>query len=292
VRVSGVNLRAPDNDLPRCFAARGKETGVGWRSRVVQSRVEKTLEFADLLRLMQERSTAFQAAVAAAPSLDVRVPTCPEWTLLDLVQHLVEGRHKWAAIVAAGPADAPAAFSAPAAPREREAPLTWFAASVRELLDALREAGPDRGCWTWWDTSQSPQTSGAVARHQLQQLAVHTYDAQVTVGTPQPLHSEVALDGVDEFLTTCCAGTEPWPHEPVVVDYHATEGRSWRLRVSDGHTRVTRLPYGATAGEDREPADVAAWGTAHELVMFFYGRIPTESLHTEGNQGILDQLHA
>jgi uncharacterized protein (TIGR03083 family) len=254
--------------------------------------VEKTLEFADLLRLMQERSTAFQTAVATAPSLDVQVPTCPEWTLLDLVQHLVEGRHKWAATVAAGPADAPAIVSAPVAPREREAVLNWFAASVRELLDALREAGPDRGCWTWWGTSQSPQTSGAVARDQLQQLAVHTYDAQVTVGAPQPLSSEVGLDGVDEFLTTRCAGTEPWPHEPVVVDYHATEGRSWRLWVSDGHTRTARLPNGAIAGADPEPADVAARGTANELVLFFYGRIHTESLRTEGDRSILDRLHA
>jgi uncharacterized protein (TIGR03083 family) len=262
--------------------------GAGW----YKAAVEKTLEFAHLLRLMEERSTAFQAAVAAAPRLDVQVPTCPEWTLLDLVQHLVEGRHKWAATVAAGTADALAIVSAPVAPREREAVLDWFAASVRELLDALREAGPDRGCWTWWGTSQSPQTSGAVARHQLQQLAVHTYDAQVTVGVPQPLSSEVALDGVDEFLTTCCAGTEPWPHQPAVVDYHATEGRSWRLRVSDGHTSAAQLPHGATADDASEPADVTAWGTAHELVMFFYGRIPVESLRTEGDQDILVQLHA
>jgi uncharacterized protein (TIGR03083 family) len=262
--------------------------GAGW----YKAAVEKALEFADLLRLMPERSTAFQAAVAAAPSLDVQVPTCPEWTLLDLVQHLVEGRRKWTAIVAAGPADAAAIVSAPVAPREREAVLNWFATSVRELLDALREAGPDRGCWTWWGDSQSPQTSGAVARDQLQQLAVHTYDAQVTVGAPQPLSSEVALDGVDEFLTTRCAGTEPWPHEPVVVDYHATEGRSWRLWVSDGRTRATRLPDGATAGEDPEKADVAVWGTANELVLFFYGRIHTDSLRTEGDRGILDRLHA
>ena len=260
----------------------------GW---CYKATVAQTLAFADRLRLMDERSTAFQAAVAAAPSLDAQVPTCPEWTLRDLVQHLVEGRHKWAAIVAAGPADAPAAFAAPAAPREREALLSWFAASVRELLDALREAGPDRGCWTWWGDSQSPQTSSAVARDQLQQLAVHTYDAQVTVGAPQPLPSELALDGVDEFLTTRCAGTDPWPHEPVVVDYHATEGRSWRLWVSDGHTRTAELRYGATADEAPEPADAAVWGTAHELVMFFYGRILLEALGTEGDQGILVQLH-
>ncbi|WP_408059368.1 maleylpyruvate isomerase N-terminal domain-containing protein [Streptomyces europaeiscabiei] len=35
--------------------------------------------------------TAFRAAVASAPSLDVQVPTCLEWTLFDLVQHLGEG---------------------------------------------------------------------------------------------------------------------------------------------------------------------------------------------------------
>ena len=262
--------------------------GAGW----YKAAVEKTLEFPDLLRLMQERSTAFQSAVATASSLDVQVPTCPDWTLLDLVQHLVEGRYTWAATIAAGPADGPASVSAPVAPREREAVLNWFATSVRELLDALREAGPNRDCWTWWGTSQSPQTSGAVARDQLQQLAVHTYDAQVTVGAPQPLSSEVALDGVDEFLTTCCAGTAPWPHEPAVVDYHATEGSSWRLWVSDGRTRTARLPNGASADADPEPADVAAWGTANELVLFFYGRIHTESLRTEGDRGILDRLHA
>src|SRR5207248_2741426 len=83
--------------------------------------------FPDLLRLIDERSTAFCAVVASAPSLDVQVPTCPEWTLLDLVQHLGEGRRRWAAIVAAGPADAAPDRSAwegaPAVPREREALL-------------------------------------------------------------------------------------------------------------------------------------------------------------------------
>ena len=73
---------------------------------------------------------------------------------------------------------------------------------------------------------------------------MHTYDAQLTVGAPQPLPDEVALDGVDEFLSTCCATTSAWPHEPAVVDYHATEGRSWRLRLSADGARIARLPTG------------------------------------------------
>ncbi|WP_234350381.1 maleylpyruvate isomerase N-terminal domain-containing protein [Streptomyces sp. WM4235] len=103
-----------------------------------------------------------------------------------------------------------------------------------ELLDALRKAGPDRGCRTWWGTSQSPLTCGAVARHRLQEIAVHTYDAQVTAGAPQSLPDAAGRGG-----NRRCRGVpvhllrdvERWPHTPTAFDFHATEGHSWRLTV-------------------------------------------------------------
>ncbi|NBE83217.1 maleylpyruvate isomerase family mycothiol-dependent enzyme [Micromonospora sp. NEAU-HG-1] len=252
------------------------------------------LEFPDLLRLIDERSTAFRAALASAPSLDVQVPTCPEWTLFDLAQHLGEGRHSWAATIAAGPAASAksASAGAPAAPRELEALLAWSAASTQALLDALREAGPDRGCWTWWGTSQSPQTCGAVARHQLQEITVHTYDAQVTLGVAQPLPDEIALDGVDEFLSTCCATTSAWPHKPAAVDFHATEGRSWRLALSADGARATRLPIATAAGEGPDAACAAARGAAGEVVLVLYDRIPIDSLQLDGDRRQFDLLRA
>jgi uncharacterized protein (TIGR03083 family) len=261
--------------------------------------VEETLEFPVLLRLIDERSIAFRAAVASAPGLDVRVPACPEWTLLDLAQHLGGVQRFWAAAVDAGPAAAPPAESAsegaPAAPREREALLAWSAASTQQLLDALREAGPDRGCWTWWGPSESPQTSGAVARHQLQEVTVHTYDAQISLGAPQPLPDEAALDGVGEFLSTCCAWTAPWPHAAAAVDFHATEGRSWRLSLSAGGARTSRLPApGAmpAAGEGTDVAFASARGTAAELVLVLYDRIPIDSLQLDGDRCLFDLLRA
>ncbi|MEV7241449.1 maleylpyruvate isomerase family mycothiol-dependent enzyme [Streptomyces sp. NPDC093248] len=262
--------------------------------------MENNLEFSGLLRLIDDRSAAFRAAVAAAPGLDARVPSCPEWTLFDLVQHLGGGDRFWAAVVGAGPADAPpaeavaeraavACGAAVAAPREREALSAWLAESTELLLSALREAGPDRGCWTWWGTSQSPRTSGGVARHRVQESAVHTYDVQLTLGAPRPLPDEVALDGAEEFLSSCCATTSAWPHKPAVFDFHATEGRSWRLTTDGDGARFTRLP---ATGADPETAGVSVRGTAGELVLFFYDRIPADSLRVDGDAGLLDLLRA
>ncbi len=261
--------------------------------------MHNVLTFPDHLRLIKDRSAAFRAAVAAAPSLDVPVLTSdphasPDRTLFDLVHHVGMGRRKSAAIVAAGPADAPPEKSVwengTGAPREREALLAWWTESVEQLTSTLREAGPDRSCWTWWGDSPSPQTSGAWARRQVPEIAVYTYDAQRTVGAPQPLSDEVALDGFDDCQFTLCATTVAWPHEPAIVDYHANEGYSWRLRLSGDGAEAAHLT--PAAGEDLDTADVSARGTASLLVLFFYGRIPLDSLKVEGDPRIFDQLAA
>lgn len=252
------------------------------------------LTFSDHLRLINERATAFRAAVAAAPSLDLQVPTHPERTLFDLVQHVGMGRRKTTAVVAAGPANAPPDKSAwddgAGAPREREALLDWWTESIDRLTSVLREAGPDRACWTWWDDCDSPQTSGAWTRRQVPEIAVFTYDAQNTVGAAQPLSEEVALDGFDDCQFTLVATTVAWPHEPAVVDYHATEGYSWRIRLSGDGAQVVRLV--PDAGEDPDTAGVSARGTLSDLVLFFYGRIPLDSLAWAGDRRIFDQLIA
>lgn len=122
------------------------------------------------------------------------------------------------------------------------------------MLDAMRAAGPDRGCWTWWGRSQAPETSGAVARHRIQEIAVHTYDVQLTRGATQPLPTDVAVEGADEFLTTVSAATVPWPFKPATIDLHTTEGRSWRLSLDAAGVRCDDL------AADAEPTgQLADW---------------------------------
>ncbi|WP_030464645.1 maleylpyruvate isomerase family mycothiol-dependent enzyme [Kitasatospora sp. NRRL B-11411] len=250
--------------------------------------MQKILEYPEVLRLIEDRSTAFRAALASAPDLDVQVPTCPDWTLRELAQHLGDGRRRQAAIVAAGPGAEPPARTdpkgAPTAPRDREALDAWLAESTELMLAALREAGPDRGCWTWWGRSQAPETSGAVARHQVQEIAVHTYDVQLTLGAARPLPADVAVEGVDEFLTTVSATSVPWPFKPATIDLHATEGGSWRLTLDPGGVRCTDL------AADAEPGDLVVRGTASELVLYFYARTPFEGLEITGDTEPMEQL--
>ena len=247
--------------------------------------MHNALGFSDLLRLIDDRSTAFRAAIAAAPSLDLPVPTCPGWTLRDLAWHIGERRQIWAATVAAGPADAKAEPEIEPMPEDRDALLAWLEKSTQALLDALTEAGPDRECWVGWTDSQSDRTTGAVARHQIQEIAVHTYDAQLAIGEPQPLPEEVAVDGVEEFLLTCNATTFPWPHEPAVLGYTAAEGRSWALWLSEKGARAERLSGPAEA-------DLVAVGTASDIVLTMYGRLDLDALKFEGDVEVLRRLAA
>ena len=255
--------------------------------------MHKTLEFPDLLRLIDERATAFRAVIASAPSLDVRVPTCPEWTLFDLAEHLGQGRRFRAATIAAGPAEAPPAEAVAEctvpAPRERDELLAWSAATTQQLLDVLLVTDPDRGCWAGWGLTQVPDTCRSVARHQILEIAVHTYDAQVAVGAPQPLPAEVALDGVEEDLLISCFTTSAWPHKPTAFDFHATEGRSWRLTVDGDGARTTRLP---ATGEDPDAAGLSLRGTASDLVLYLYQRISVDSLELDGDLELLDLFQA
>jgi len=252
------------------------------------------LTFADYLRLIEDRSAAFRAAVAATPSLDLQVPTRPEWTVFDLVERVGLGRRKTAAVVAAGAADGPPEQSAwddgRGAPREREALLDWWTESVDLVMSVLREAGPDRPCWTWWDDSPSPQTSGAWARRQMCEIAVFTHDVEEVTGAPQPLSEELALDGFDDCQFTLCATDVAWPHEPAVVEYHATEGRSWRLRLSENGAEPLRFTTADEQGTGK--IDASATATASDLMLFFYDRISLDKVHAEGDTRIFDRLAA
>ncbi|WP_433794345.1 maleylpyruvate isomerase family mycothiol-dependent enzyme [Actinoplanes sp. CA-252034] len=241
-----------------------------------------TPPFPELLALIEGRSAAFREAVATAPDLAVTVPGCPDWSVTDLVAHLGGVHRFWAAAVAAGDESGP-----PSADRLGDRSphgdlLEWSAASTGLLLAALRDAGPDAPCWTWWGDSDAPLTVGAVARHQVQEAGVHAYDAQESIGRAEPLPAAVAVDGVSEFLQVGLGSLGAWPHRPARVAFQAIEGPSWTLDLS---------PSGAKADPPASGEPVTRiQATASDLVLALYRRIPLTDVRVDGDRAVAEQL--
>jgi uncharacterized protein (TIGR03083 family) len=240
----------------------------------------QTPAFEDLLALVQDRSAALRSSVAGSPDLDVRVPSCPDWSLRDLVEHLTQVHRFWAAAVAAGPGEKPPTV-APADDALPADPLARSAAATQELIAALRAAGPSAGCWTWWGDSDVPMTSGAVARHQVQEAAVHAFDAQLATGVPRPVPTVAAIDGIAEFISVSHGTAGPWPHEPARIGLHATEGESWLLDLTASGSRVLD-------GQHETTADLH--GPVSNLLLTLHGRLPLDSLRIEGDRATLENL--
>jgi len=245
------------------------------------------LAFPALLTAIADRSAAFRAAAAAAG--DGRpVPGCPDWSVLDLRTHLGEVQRFWAAAVMAGPAAGPPDEDRSAGRQQPADPADLLGGSTGALISALRDAGPDRGCWTWWEDSGAPMTAAAVARHQAQEAAVHAFDAQEAAGSSEPLPAAIAADSIAEFLAVSVPMSLPWPYPPATLAITAADAGSWLVQLSTSRSRAQP----AAAEQRDQPPDASAAGTASDVVLALYGRRPAGILDVTGNADILGQFLA
>jgi uncharacterized protein (TIGR03083 family) len=242
-----------------------------------------TASYPSFLALIDDRSAALRAAVAAAPDLTARVPGCPAWTLTDLVLHLGRVQRYWSVVVLAGKADGPPPPESIPDPTPSGDLLAWSAESTERLVAALGEAGEDAPCWTWWPASVSPQSSTSVARHQVEEAGVHAWDAQDTLGEPSPLPAAVAVDGVAEFLQVTYGAEGSWPEPPAQIHYVADEGASWLLDLSELGVEVN------PPRPDGTP-DATVRGPASDILLALYGRIPLSRLRIDGDAALVDRL--
>ncbi|MBU2665833.1 maleylpyruvate isomerase family mycothiol-dependent enzyme [Actinoplanes bogorensis] len=242
------------------------------------------MEFSGLLTLIDERSAALRDAVAAAAVSDARVPGCPDWTLADLVEHLGAVQRFWAAVVRAGDPTGPPPRDALGDRSPSGDLLTWSAESTALLLAALRSSSSEQPAWAWWGASSAPLTVGAIARHQVQEAAVHARDAQETIGKPEPLPLAVAADGVAEFVQVGVGSLGAWPHPPARVLFDAADGPSHILDLTPAGGRLDSAEGGA-------PLTVVR-GSASDLVLALYGRVPFDDLSITGDGEVPARLRA
>jgi uncharacterized protein (TIGR03083 family) len=152
-----------------------------------------------------EASTAGLAEILAEHDQSLPIPTCPEWTLRQLVTHV--GRaHRWAAEITRTKSDAPIPFRAVPdgrLPDDRAEQCAWLRAGAARIVDAVREAGSDL---VWSFTGPAP--AGFWIRRMAHETLVHRADAQLAAGAePEPaIVAEVAADAIDEWLMLLAAG--------------------------------------------------------------------------------------
>jgi len=233
-----------------------------------------TPAFSTLLDQIEEHSATLRRTVATAPDPLAAVPSCPDWQLPDLIAHLTVVHRFWTAAVTAGPGFVPTAVE-PESGLSPEQALARSEEATAAMLTALRKSGPQQPCWTWWPGTGAPQDTGAVARHQVQEAAVHTYDAQLAVGAPLPVAEPVAVDGIDEFLTLSWGTAGPWPHAPARVRLRTDEGPSWLAELTSAGVQPI--------APDDGPVTLELAAPASELLLALHRRRPPAAVRVGGD---------
>jgi len=152
---------------------------------------------------LREALCAF-TTYAGRAGLEARVPTCPEWTVRDLVAH--QGMvHRWAAALLSGerPADdVVAGYEAQG--RASEDPVAWLSRGVDGLVRSLADAADDVVAPVF--LNDAPPARAFWARRQCHETTIHAVDALAASLGRAPRADEVwvdpelAGDGIDELL--------------------------------------------------------------------------------------------
>jgi len=238
--------------------------------------------------------------------MEAAVPGCPGWTVEALVCHMGLVFSMWDKWVRERPRGFDKkAFAELLAEREKALPgfTAWrkqgmtgegvppgaaeFADRYQKKLEGeLRELDPDEQVWTFapWD-----QTTGFIQRRIAQETAIHRWDAQSAHGIEEPIDAELAADGVDEYLEMAIplardgrkANNSLPEYRGERFHFHRTDGPGeWLVEFTPEATLVTR---------EHAKGDVAIRGTASDLDLFIWGRIPADRLEVHGDGALAER---
>lgn len=216
---------------------------------------------------------------AARRGLDPRVPTCPEWTMRDLVQHLgmvhrqkaeqVRGRHQ----------ERVRAVETP--PTDDDTLLEWYDEGLARLLDVLSSTDPAEPVWSW---RRDDRKAGFWRRRMVHETTVHRVDAQTAFGEVTHVDDDVATDGVDEVLAAFLVA---FSRRDVGGD-----GRTVAVRTGERIWRVTPLADRVDLERAPGPSEATVSGEPSELYLWLWGRRPDGSVRMEGEASLAHSLRA
>ncbi|HWL37928.1 MAG TPA: maleylpyruvate isomerase family mycothiol-dependent enzyme [Frankiaceae bacterium] len=224
------------------------------------------------------RHEAGALAEAARRGLDAKVPSCPDWDVRSLVDHVAHA-YRWVTRIVSTHADAEVTDDE-VPPGTADDPIAAYEEALAELVETIAGEDPDAFCWNW---SEQDLRVAFWARRMANETAVHRWDAQLAHGTPQPIDGEIAADGVAEMLEMIL------PRHLVRLPQEGLRG-TFRVEATDiGTVWGGRLhPDHVERVSDPRKADATIKGTASDLVLAFWGReVPIEATGDERITGLL-----
>jgi uncharacterized protein (TIGR03083 family) len=237
------------------------------------------------LNALPAQSVLFAEALVGA-DLQQRVPTCPDWTVHHLAQHVGQA-HRWVTAVVTQLASTPVGFpSNVTAPEDADGLGGWLRDGAAELASVLRLAGPQTPVWSWADD----HSVGFWARRMVHETAVHRADATLALGREFALDTDLTADAISEWLSLLCM--------PQFVDRRPElrgEGQILHLHATDsglgeaGEWIVRRTSSGPVWEPGHTKGDVAVRGAVVDLLLVLTRRVPPEDapITLLGDAGIL-----
>lgn len=251
-----------------------------------------------------ERDAALFTAVArqhSAPPIPL-IPTCPGWNLTDLLLHL--GRNQRFVTTRLRNRD-----NGPAAPDREDtsflkleppwlewlqsgkAPgdvplppelISWFEAGAAELAGGLSEVEADTPVWNFSGSAQVP--ANFYHRQMAVEATLHRWDAQnaLPAQTPDPIEPELAYAGINlvfGFLPMRRKSFQGPLGSGETYHFHRTDGAGeWFLTFNGNELEIK---------EEHRKGDVAIRGSASDLLLFLWRRIPAERLDVFGDAALV-----
>jgi uncharacterized protein (TIGR03083 family) len=211
--------------------------------------------------------------------LDAGVPSCPGWTVADLVAHqAMVYAHKVRVMADNGWPD-------PWPPPElRERPPLDF---LREAKDDLFEEFARHDITEQTTTFGDDTTVMFWARRMALEVAVHRTDAELAHDDATAIPDDIARDGVDEILQVMLHGnwaewgarTEHPVDAAVAIE---TGGLRWRCDVTEAMADVV-------AGSS-DPADATVSGEPADVFRWLWGRADDDAVQIAGDEKAAAEL--
>ncbi|KAB2343640.1 maleylpyruvate isomerase family mycothiol-dependent enzyme [Actinomadura rudentiformis] len=211
------------------------------------------------------------------------IPTCPEWSLRDLVEHVGQAQ-RWAAALVEQRATEPLPLEPVVSLDAGDWP-EWLLAGAEWLIAATEEC--DVEVWTFL----GPRPATFWLRRMLHDTSVHHADAALALDRPYELAPDLAADAICEGLDMISGPLA----ETLNPGFTALRGDGEALALQPAEPDVdgwliTRTPGGVTWKRGNGAANVVVSAGVTDLLLVITRRLPPDDLRTEviGERPLLD----